>query len=384
MVDNNYSLIPFEFALDTPVTLAWNTSSEVLTGALNISMTPAWGISSISIDAITLTGATTHFASISVDRALPATVINGDIVYFNTRYDNTYAHANSAIPVVAVQADVTGVALSAGAVGTVMADSNVVRGDTYLIALGYSTYTASPSFDAGVTVTYGASSTIIGGCSYTMTPSWGITSVNVTHIALSGDTTRFSAVSTLNRSLPAILASGDVINFATIYNNNYLHTGTITHTLSANIVATTTSANVSAGVVTTRVGDGSSNTGSTTLNALGDASVPGPVTSFAAVHGPSLIALSWVNPVDADFTGVYIQQSTTAYATTTADGTNVYLGAGTSVTVTGLAEATYYFTAFAYDNVGRVSTRAVVTESPLWNLWASEAEHARLYVQGQI
>ncbi|MDO8588670.1 MAG: glycoside hydrolase family 9 protein [Armatimonadota bacterium] len=96
-----------------------------------------------------------------------------------------------------------------------------------------------------------------------------------------------------------------------------------------------------------------------------DTTAPGPVTSFTATPGDTQNGLSWVNPGDADLAGVMIRFKTTGYPTGPTDGTQCYSGLGTSTTHTGLTNGTtYYYAAYAYDEVPNYSTAAQASGIP--------------------
>jgi len=96
---------------------------------------------------------------------------------------------------------------------------------------------------------------------------------------------------------------------------------------------------------------------------------PGPVTSFRAASFDAQVQLTWANPTDADFEQTRILRSQTGYADSPAATSGqvvVYQGANTAVLDEGLANGeTYYYTAFAQDEDGAWSERAVASATPL-------------------
>ena len=83
------------------------------------------------------------------------------------------------------------------------------------------------------------------------------------------------------------------------------------------------------------------------------------MTSFVANPGNAQNSLSWVNPGAADLAGVKIMFKTTGYPTGPTDGTQVFNGAGTSTTHTGLTNGvTYYYSAFAYETLALAERRS--------------------------
>ena len=71
------------------------------------------------------------------------------------------------------------------------------------------------------------------------------------------------------------------------------------------------------------------------------------------------VALNWTNPGDADFANVSVVRKTSAYPANPSDGTVLTTGlAATSYLDTVPADGAYYYSVFAYDNTGNVSTGA--------------------------
>lgn len=92
-----------------------------------------------------------------------------------------------------------------------------------------------------------------------------------------------------------------------------------------------------------------------------DTTAPTAPDSFAAVASSDAIHLSWINPVDADFASITVRRSTTDFPTSKTDGSAVTSGTVTSHTDTSLADGTYYYSIFAEDSNGNVSTRATAS-----------------------
>ena len=97
----------------------------------------------------------------------------------------------------------------------------------------------------------------------------------------------------------------------------------------------------------------------------GDVTPPANVTGFACTAADAKNTLSWTNPGDSDFAGVKIMFKTTGYPTSPTDGTQCYSGTGTSYVHTGLTNGvTYYYKAFAYDEVPNYSSGVTATGTP--------------------
>lgn len=93
-----------------------------------------------------------------------------------------------------------------------------------------------------------------------------------------------------------------------------------------------------------------------TSSTAADIIAPQNVKDLIAVAGNQHILLSWINPLDLDFTGVVIRRSTSSIPALT-DGVEVYNGYGevldtkVSFDDTGLVnDVLYYYTVFAYDS----------------------------------
>jgi hypothetical protein len=102
--------------------------------------------------------------------------------------------------------------------------------------------------------------------------------------------------------------------------------------------------------------------------ALDDVTPPARVELFDAEAGEEQVSLSWVDPEDADFTATRVLRSTTGFATgpePSATQSVAYEGAAEAFTDTDLQNGTtYYYTAFATDDVGNWSARDVEKATP--------------------
>ena len=98
---------------------------------------------------------------------------------------------------------------------------------------------------------------------------------------------------------------------------------------------------------------------------VSDTTPPADVANFTASPGNGQISLSWTNPSDSDLVGIKILRKTDGYPTSPTDGTVIYDGTGTNYTDTGLTNGmTYYYMAFAYDEVPNYSSGARASETP--------------------
>ena len=95
---------------------------------------------------------------------------------------------------------------------------------------------------------------------------------------------------------------------------------------------------------------------------------PGGVDFFEAAPGDRRATLSWVNPTDADYSATRILRSTVGTASGPEPGgsqTQVYEGTAGSHTDTGLTNGqTYYYSAYARDDAGNWSPKAVARVTP--------------------
>lgn len=89
-----------------------------------------------------------------------------------------------------------------------------------------------------------------------------------------------------------------------------------------------------------------------------------PVTNFAANEQGLEIRLTWENPISPNYQETIIRRSTTTYPITLTDGVEIYKGASTATTDTGLeAHTQYYYTIWAKNNSGEYSTSVTATET---------------------
>jgi len=94
---------------------------------------------------------------------------------------------------------------------------------------------------------------------------------------------------------------------------------------------------------------------------LSYAAAPSVVTNVVPVPGTGQVTLTWTNPASVDFTGTMVRYSSTAFPTSTSDGTLVSDVAGavsgtSTVTQTGLTNGTiYYFSLFSHNAVPEYS-----------------------------
>lgn len=103
----------------------------------------------------------------------------------------------------------------------------------------------------------------------------------------------------------------------------------------------------------------------TTFRTLVDKTAPANVTNLNAGAGNTQIALSWINPVDNDFSGVRIQRTLYRYPLNIHDGTTVFQGNVSSFLDSGLTNKTRYFYAvYAYDAQANFSSGALVDAVP--------------------
>lgn len=96
---------------------------------------------------------------------------------------------------------------------------------------------------------------------------------------------------------------------------------------------------------------------SATPVALPDTTAPGNISGMAAIAGFNQISLSWTNPSDTDLAGIKILRKTTGYPANPTDGTVVFNNLDSSFIDSSVSSGTtYYYTAFAYDEVPNYSS----------------------------
>ncbi|MEA3249304.1 MAG: fibronectin type III domain-containing protein, partial [Patescibacteria group bacterium] len=105
--------------------------------------------------------------------------------------------------------------------------------------------------------------------------------------------------------------------------------------------------------------------GDLTFTTSSDTMPPANVTDFTAAPGDGEIVLTWVNPLDADFQGVIILRKESGFPTGPTDGTVVYDGTAETHTDAGLTNGiTYFYAAYAYDEVPNYASGALTSAAP--------------------
>jgi len=115
-------------------------------------------------------------------------------------------------------------------------------------------------------------------------------------------------------------------------------------------------------------------------NSVWETTSPSDVSNFTASNPTAnSISLSWNNPTDADFTGTLIlrkmgsaptgtptNHTTYSIGNTVGDGIVVFIGDGEAFTDTGLnPNSTYYYKAFAYDEVRNYASGVLANETTI-------------------
>ncbi|MCG2693973.1 fibronectin type III domain-containing protein, partial [Candidatus Parcubacteria bacterium] len=92
---------------------------------------------------------------------------------------------------------------------------------------------------------------------------------------------------------------------------------------------------------------------------------PANIQNFTATPDDTLNVLTWQNPTNPDYLGVYIVASTSTYPMNVREGRVVYVGPGVSFTDTELTNGTkYYYTGFAYDTSLNYASGAITDGTP--------------------
>lgn len=93
-----------------------------------------------------------------------------------------------------------------------------------------------------------------------------------------------------------------------------------------------------------------------------DGTAPASPGSFTATASNTTISLSWTNPVDSDFSSVSIRKASGDYPSSITAGTALVSNStATSASDSGLSEGAYFYSIFAIDTAGNVSTAAHAT-----------------------
>ena len=96
-----------------------------------------------------------------------------------------------------------------------------------------------------------------------------------------------------------------------------------------------------------------------------DDTPPAPATGLNATPGDQRVTLSWINPTDADFSGIIIRRSTGSVPQTPTSGVLVYQGSAQTATDTGLSNGFQYFYAvFAIDDSSNASSATTISSVP--------------------
>lgn len=101
-----------------------------------------------------------------------------------------------------------------------------------------------------------------------------------------------------------------------------------------------------------------------------DTTPPGYVTNFTATAGPGRVTLEWDNPSDSDFTGTMIRYSTSTYPSGPTDGQLLVDKAAAPgshdsfIHEPATPGVTYYYAAFAHDEVPNYAMRRLAYATP--------------------
>ncbi len=95
-----------------------------------------------------------------------------------------------------------------------------------------------------------------------------------------------------------------------------------------------------------------------------DIYAPGNVSDLTVRLDDNEVILNWVNPEDSDFSYVRVLENELFYPVDTADGKVIYEDDGTEARSTwGESDRVRYFTVFTYDEIGNVSSGAIIRVS---------------------
>lgn len=115
-------------------------------------------------------------------------------------------------------------------------------------------------------------------------------------------------------------------------------------------------------VVATDLAGNSAGTNDFLCTTLPDSTPPANPSSIVLTTSTEAISLTWVNPGDADFSGLKVVRTTDGAAADSSSGTLIYSGTGQSVTdETTVSDVVYYYTFFAYDTSGNYSSGSYVS-----------------------
>ncbi len=92
-----------------------------------------------------------------------------------------------------------------------------------------------------------------------------------------------------------------------------------------------------------------------------DTVAPSTPSLFTAAASGNSVLLSWSNPLESDFSSSILRRSQTGYPTSTTDGVAVTDTDATSYTDASRSDGTYYYSLFAQDTSGNISTAATAS-----------------------
>lgn len=115
-----------------------------------------------------------------------------------------------------------------------------------------------------------------------------------------------------------------------------------------------------------------------------DIALSDDVTNFTTTVGNTNAVLSWTNPTNDNFIGTKILRRVNHYPVNVIDGTEIYVGADTSYTDTGLISgATYYYKAFTFDEATNYSSGVEAISTPI-DIEETEESSVFLYLAEKI